>query len=254
MDDFTDRVVLVTGGGRACGRAIAEDLGHRGARVVVNDIDGDTGAETVRRITDAGGTARFVRGDVAREDHVAAVVEAALDAYGHLDGAVNNAGTEVTGPVADSDAASFATIFATNLEGVRACLKHEIRAMRASGGGAIVNMSSVTSDLTAVPENGLYGATKGGVDALTKAAAVEVAQDGISVNALAFMAVDVENGMFQRFFETANIPLDQIMGALPVGRLCRADELCAAVRFLCSSDVGFMTGTTLVLDGGFTAM
>jgi NAD(P)-dependent dehydrogenase (short-subunit alcohol dehydrogenase family) len=82
----------------------------------------------------------------------------------------------------------------------------------------------------------------GGVDALTRAAAVEVAKDGISVNALAFMAVDVEDGMFQRFFETANIPLDQIMAALPAGRLCRADELCAAVRFLCSTDAGFMTG------------
>ena len=254
MDDYTGRVVLVTGAGRACGRAIAEDLGRRGARVVVNDIDSDTGDETAGRITDAGGTAQFVRGDVAHEDDVAALIGAALDAYGRLDGAVNNAGTEITGLVADSDAGGFATIFATNLEGVRACLKHEIRAMRASGGGAIVNMSSVTSDLTAVPENGLYGATKGGVDALTKAAAVEVAKDGISINALAFMAVDVEDGMFQRFFETADIPLDQIMAALPVGRLCRADELCAAVRFLCSADAGFMTGTTLVLDGGFTAM
>jgi NAD(P)-dependent dehydrogenase (short-subunit alcohol dehydrogenase family) len=254
MDDFTGKVVLVTGAGRACGRAIAEDLGRRGARVVVNDIDRDTGDETARRIAGDGGAARFVRGDVASEDDMAAVVDAALDAYGRLDGAVNNAGTELTGPVADSDRDAFATIIATNLEGMRACLKHEIRAMRADGGGAIVNMSSVTSDLTAVPGNGLYAATKGGVDALTKAAAVEVASEGIRVNALAFMAVDVEDGMFQRFFHTANVPLDQIMAAVPASRLCRADELCAAVRFLCSSEAGFMTGTTLVLDGGFTAM
>jgi NAD(P)-dependent dehydrogenase (short-subunit alcohol dehydrogenase family) len=114
-------------------------------------------------------------------------------------------------------------------------------------------MSSVTSDLTAVPENGLYAATKGGVDALTKAVAVEVARDGISINALAFLAADVENGMFQRFFETAHIPVERIMASLPIGRLLKPEELCAAVRFLCSVDARFVVGTTLVLDGGYTA-
>ena len=166
---------------------------------------------------------------------------------------MNNAGTEYAVAVDASDAADFAKVLATNLEGVRACIKHEIRAMRRSGGGAIVNMSSVTSDLTAVPQNGLYAASKGGVDALTKAAAVEVANEGISVNALAFLAADVEDGMFQRFLATTGIPVQQIMSALPVGRMLRPEELCAAVRYLCSDDARFVTGTTLVLDGGFTA-
>lgn len=167
---------------------------------------------------------------------------------------MNNAGAELTGSIADSDAKAFAALLATNLEGMRACLKHEIRAMRDGGGGAIVNMSSVTSDLTAVPENGLYGATKGGVDALTKAAAIEVAKEGISINALAFLAADVENGMFQRFFEATNVPREQVMAAIPIGRMLAPEELCAAVRFLCSDDARFVVGTTLVMDGGFTAM
>jgi NAD(P)-dependent dehydrogenase (short-subunit alcohol dehydrogenase family) len=253
MDDFTGKVALVTGAGRGCGRVIAEDLAARGARVVVNDIDAATGAETAERVRAAGGEARFVHADVGDEAAVEALVGETVSAFGGLDCAVNNAGDEVTGLLAETDAASFARVIATNLEGVRACLKHEIRAMRAGGGGAIVNMSSVTSDLTAVPQNGLYAATKGGVDALTKAAAVEVAKDNISVNALAFLAADVENGMFQRFFAATDIPVEAVLSSLPAGRMLAPAELCAAVRYLCSDDARFMCGTTLVLDGGFTA-
>jgi NAD(P)-dependent dehydrogenase (short-subunit alcohol dehydrogenase family) len=194
----TGKVVLITGAGRACGRALAEDLAARGAAVVVNDIDADGGRQTVQRIEAAGGAATFVQADVSVDAEVEALVDRCLELHGRLDGAVNNAGVELPVAVADSDAPSFARVLATNLEGVRACLKHEIRAMRRTGGGAIVNMSSVTSDLTAAPLNGLYGASKGGVDALTKAAAVEVAMEGISINALAFLGADVENGMFQR--------------------------------------------------------
>jgi NAD(P)-dependent dehydrogenase (short-subunit alcohol dehydrogenase family) len=253
VDDVTGKVALVTGAARGCGRVIAEDLAKRGARVVIDDIDDLGGAETAARITKAGGAARFVHGDVGIEAEVAALVDSILDTEGRLDCAVNNAGAESTGLIADSDPTTFSHLIATNLEGIRACLKHEIRALRRGGGGAIVNMSSVTSDLTAAPENGLYAATKGGTDALTKAAAIEVVKGGISVNSIAFMGADVENGMFQRFFETAQVSLDQIMAAVPIGRLLKPEELCAAVRFLCSDDARFVVGTTLVLDGGFTA-
>jgi NAD(P)-dependent dehydrogenase (short-subunit alcohol dehydrogenase family) len=254
VDSMTGKVVLVTGAGQACGRVIAEDFAHRGASVVVNDIDGHAGEETVRRIHAAGGVATFVRADVSAEAEVAALVQAAVGTYGRLDVAVNNAGTEVPVAIADSDSADFAAVFAANLEGVRACMKHEIRAMRVSGGGAIVNMSSVTSDLTAVPLNGLYAATKGGVDALTKTAAIEVAKEGISINSLAFLAADVDNGMFQRFLASAGLPQEQVLSAIPIGRLLSAAELCAAVRYLSSDEARFAVGTTLVLDGGFTAI
>ncbi len=247
-------VVVVTGAGQACGRFIAEDLAARGASVVVNDIDVETGQATVDRIVAAGGSAVFVHADVGIESQVAAMIDTCVSTYGRLDAAVNNAGSELPTAVVDSDGGDFLALLRTNLEGVRACMKHEIRAIRRTGrGGAIVNMSSVTSDLTAAPLNGLYGASKGGVDALTKTAAVEVAKEGISINALAFIGADVENGMFQRFLAATGLPQEQILAAIPVGRLLRPEELAAAVRFLLSDEARFMVGTTLVMDGGFTA-
>jgi NAD(P)-dependent dehydrogenase (short-subunit alcohol dehydrogenase family) len=247
-------VMLVTGAGHACGRAIAEDFARRGATVVVNDIDGRAGAETVARISAAGGRAECMPADVSSESAVAAMIDDILHRYGRLDAAVNNAGVEEVGLIADSDASTFARLLATNLEGVRACMKHEIRAMRQRGGGAIVNLSSVTSDLTAAPRNGLYAATKGGVDALTRAAAVEVAKEGISINAIAFLAADVENGMFQRYLATTGLPQKQILDAIPIGRLLSARELAAAAWYLCSEEARFVVGTTLILDGGFTSL
>lgn len=244
--------MLITGAASGCGQAIARDFAARGAKVVVNDIDAERGAATAAAIEKGGGTTVFIHADVSKEDEVARLVDGTIDRFGALNCAVNNAGTEYAVAIDASDAAAFSSVLATNLEGVRACLKHEIRAMRRSG-GAIVNMSSVTSDLTAVPQNGLYAASKGGVDALTKAAAIEVAKEGISVNALAFLAADVEDGMFQRFLASTGIPVAQIMSALPVGRMLRPEELCAAVRYMCSDEARFMTGTTLLLDGGFTA-
>ncbi len=133
------------------------------------------------------------------------------------------------------------------------CMKHEIPALRARGGGAIVNMSSVTSDITAVPANGLYAATKGGVDAITKAAAVEVAKDNINVNALAFAAIDIPGDMIWRFLDNQHIEPSALMAAFPVGRMGRPEELVAAVRFLIGDDIRYMTGTVMVLDGGYTA-
>ncbi len=251
--DGRSKVVLVTGAGQACGRVIAEDFAARGHRVVVNDIDEATGRETVERIHAAGGQATFVLADVSDEAQVAALVDAAVDEHGRLDVAVNNAGTEVPMALADSTAADFARVIATNLEGVRACLVHEIRAMRRSGGGAILNMGSVTSDLTAAPQNGLYGATKGGVDALTKAAAIEVAKEGISINALAFIGADVPGGMFQRFSRATGIPEADLLAPVPIGRMMTPAELCAAVRYITSDDARFLVGTTVVLDGGFTS-
>lgn len=247
-------MVLITGAGRGCGRVVAQHLAAQGSKVMLCDIEVDNGEETARLITDAGGEARFMRADVSVEADVEALVEATVSEFGRLDGALNNAGTEITGRLADSELEDFRTLLATNLEGVFLCMKHEIRAMRkGGGGGSIVNMGSVTSDLTGVTENGLYAASKGGVDALTKTAALEVAADGISVNAIAFIAADVPNGMFQRFFEMTDVSMDEIMAMIPAGRLLRGSELSAAVRHLLSEEARFHTGNVLVLDGGFTA-
>jgi NAD(P)-dependent dehydrogenase (short-subunit alcohol dehydrogenase family) len=249
-----DRVVLLTGAAQGCGRALALDLAHHGARLVLCDVNGEGGEETAAAITRAGGEVTFHRADISVEDDVAGLVDLALATYGRLDGAVNNAGTEITSRIADADLDGFRRLLATNLVGLLACIKHEIRGIRAGGrGGSIVNLGSVTSDLTGVPENGMYAASKGGVDALTKTAAIELAPEGIAVNALAFIGADVPNGMFQRFFETTDVPKDQIMSSIPAGRMLKASELGAAVRYLLSDDSRSMTGTVMVLDGGFTA-
>jgi NAD(P)-dependent dehydrogenase (short-subunit alcohol dehydrogenase family) len=173
--------------------------------------------------------------------------------YGRLDCAVNNAGTETTGLIADSSQDTFDQLIAVNLKAVLSCLRYEIAAMREHGGGSIVNMSSVTSDITAVPANGLYAATKGGMNALTKAAAVEVAKDNISVNSLAFAAIDIPGDMIWRFLEAQHVSKDQLVSMFPIGRMGRPEELVAAVRYLCSDDARYMTGAMLVLDGGYTA-
>jgi NAD(P)-dependent dehydrogenase (short-subunit alcohol dehydrogenase family) len=166
---------------------------------------------------------------------------------------VNNAGTEATGLIADSTAEVFDKLIAVNMKGLLSCMRHEIAAMRVRGGGSIVNMSSVTSDITAVPANGLYAATKGGVNALTKAAAVEVAKDNIRVNSLAFVAIDIPGDMIWRFLDSQGIKPEQLMSVFPIGRMGRPEELDAAVRYLCSDDARYVIGSMLILDGGYTA-
>jgi NAD(P)-dependent dehydrogenase (short-subunit alcohol dehydrogenase family) len=247
------KVVLITGVARGCGRVLAEAFASEGASIVGCDVDADGGRATEATARSAGGEMTFVEADVADESAVEALVARAVDLYGGLDCAVNNAGTETTGMIADALDEIFDRLVAVNLKGVLYCLKHEIAAMRARGGGAIVNMSSITSDITAVPANGLYAATKGGVNALTKAAAVEVAKDGISVNSLAFAAVDIPDDMFWRFLDDQGIALEAILPSFPIRRLARPAELIAAVRYLCSDDARYVTGTMLVLDGGYTA-
>ncbi len=253
MAELAGKVVVITGVAKGCGRVLAEAFAAEGANVVGGDIDGEGGRGTEATVRKAGGEMTFVDADVTDEDAVRALVATAVNAYGGLDCAVNNAGTETTGLIADADAGVATRLLAVNVPGVLLCMKHEIAALRARGGGSIVNMSSVTSDITAVPANGVYAATKGGVDALTKAAAVEVATDNISVNALAFAAVDIHDDMFWRFLQDQKMPVEKIMAAFPMGRLARPAELVAAVRYLLSDDARYVTGTTLVLDGGYTA-
>jgi NAD(P)-dependent dehydrogenase (short-subunit alcohol dehydrogenase family) len=218
------KVVLVTGVARGCGRVLAQAFAADRAKVVGCDTDVDGGRATAAAARAAGGEMSFVEADVADDTAVQELVATTARTYGGLDCAVNNAGTEATGLIADSD-----------------------------GGGSIVNMSSVTSDITAVPANGLYAATKGGVNALTKAAAVEVAKDNISVNALAFAAIDIPGDMIWRFLDSQGIAPQQLVSMFPIGRMGRPEELVAAVRYLCSDEARYMTGTMLVLDGGYTA-
>ena len=253
MSVLTDKVVLITGVARGCGRVLAEAFAAEGARLVGCDVDEDGGQQTLTTVRSAGGELTFVRADIADDTAVRELIATAVRTYGGLDCAVNNAGAETTGLIADSTNDAFDELIAVNLKGLLSCLKYEIAAMRSGGGGSIVNMSSVTSDITAVAANGLYAATKGGMNALTKAAAIEVAKDNISVNSLAFAAIDIPGDMIWRFLDSQHIKPEQLVSMFPIGRMGRPEELVAAVRYLCSDEARYMTGTMLVLDGGYTA-
>ena len=252
MPSFADKVVLITGTARGCGAVLAEAFAKAGATVVGCDVDAELGDAAAERIRAAGGRIDFSPADVSREEDVKALVAGTLDAHGRLSCAINNAGTEELAEIAEGTESAFDELIATDLKGVFFCLKHEISAMR-TGGGAILNMSSVTSSITAAPANGLYAATKGGVNGLTKAAAVEVGKDNISVNALAFAAIDIPGSMIWRYLDEQQVPQEALLQAFPVGRMGRPEELIAAAMYLCSDDARFCTGTTLILDGGFTA-
>jgi NAD(P)-dependent dehydrogenase (short-subunit alcohol dehydrogenase family) len=250
---FTGKVVVVTGAARGLGRVTALGFARAGAKVVISDIDDAGGEETLRLLRSEGGEALYLHTDVRSESQVQAMIEKTVEKYGQLNCAVNNAGTEVLGEIVDQTAEHFELLLDTNVKGVFYCLKHELRQMMKNGGGAIVNQSSVTSSLTGVPGNGLYAATKGAVIALTKTAALEAAKHNISVNAIAACAIDVPGDMiWQWIAETGTTP-QQIMAALPVGRMGKPEELVAAVMFLCSDEARFITGHTLPVDGGLLA-
>ena len=253
MPSFADKVVLITGTARGCGAVLAEAFASDGAIVVGCDVDAQAGEAAADKIRAGGGRIDFSAVDVSREEEVEALVARTLAAHGRLSCAINNAGTEELAEIAEGTESAFDRLIATDLKGLFFCLKHEIEAMRKDGGGAILNMSSVTSSITAAPANGLYAATKGGVNGLTKAAAIEVGKDNISVNALAFAAIDIPGSMIWRYLEEQKVPEEALLQAFPVGRMGRPEELVAAAMYLCSDEARFCTGTTLVLDGGFTA-
>jgi NAD(P)-dependent dehydrogenase (short-subunit alcohol dehydrogenase family) len=253
MGTFSGKVALVTGAARGLGRVTALAFGREGAAVVAADIDEAGGEETVRLIRDAGGDALFLRADVGVESDVEAMVAKTVDAYGRLDCAVNNAGVVRFKPIAEETAESFDFHVHTNLRGVFYCMKHEVRQMLKNGGGAIVNQSSITGSLTGNPGESMYAATKGGVDGMTKSAALEVAKNNISINAIAACGIDAPGDVFHQWMEKERIAPEAAGNLFPIGRMGKADELTAAVLFLCSEQARFIIGHLLVVDGGWIA-
>jgi NAD(P)-dependent dehydrogenase (short-subunit alcohol dehydrogenase family) len=248
MFDFRDKVVLITGAAQGFGRVCAVAF-----RVALCDINDDGGKETLRQVEAAGAEGLYVHADIAVEDEVAALLTQTVAAFGRLDIAINNAAKEIAGPTLDLPSAAFDELIATNLKGTYYCLKHEVAQMRKNGGGAIVNQASVTSSLTGVPDNGLYGATKGGIIGLTKSAALQVAAENISINAIASCAFDIPDDVFLRWLDDHQITRGAAAGWLPVRRLGRPEEIAAATLYLASDEARFVVGTVLVIDGGFTA-
>lgn len=249
---YEQRVAVITGAAAGIGRATALAFAARGARVVVADIDEQGGQHVVGAARENGGEAMFVRCDVTRDADVQALVATTLEHYGRLDFAFNNAGIEVEqSKLADGDEAVFDRIMDVNVKGVWRCMKHQIPAMLAQGGGAIVNTASVAG-LGAAPKMSVYSASKHAVIGLTKSAAVEYAKKGIRVNAICPAVIDTD--MFRRAAESDPRKAEFAAAMHPVGRLGTADEIAAAVLYLCSPDAGFTTGVALPVDGGATAI
>lgn len=251
MDTRLGGVALVTGAGSGIGRATALAFAARGARVVVAGR-GDDVERTATSVREAGGEALALRVDVRVEAQVAGLVAAAVAAFGRVDYAVNNAGVGGrVAPITSATEAEFDEIVGTNLKGVWLCMKHELAQMRAQGAGAVVNVASVAG-LSGVPGLGAYAASKHGVVGLTRAAALEVAADGVRVNAVC-PGVILHTGISDPVARLRPERLDALVRAHPLGRAGEPEEVAAAIVWLCSPAAAFVTGAALPVDGGVLA-
>jgi NAD(P)-dependent dehydrogenase (short-subunit alcohol dehydrogenase family) len=239
---MTDRkVAIVTGGNSGIGRATAVALAKEGVKVSIAARRAKEGEETVRLVKEAGSEGIFVKTDVANEDDVRSLVEETVKTYGRLDYAFNNAGIEETmTPLVEQTSNVFDQIMNVNAKGVWLSMKYEIPQMISTGGGAIVNTSSMAG-LMGFPQTPIYVASKHAVLGLTKSAALEYAKSGIRINAVAPGGVETD--------------LSKRTGVVehPIGRIAYPEEIANAVVWLLSDKASFVLGHTLLVDGGYVS-
>jgi NAD(P)-dependent dehydrogenase (short-subunit alcohol dehydrogenase family) len=249
--ELEGKVGLVTGGTSGIGRDTAVLFAKAGAKVVVAGRRELQGEETIQLIRAAGGDGLFVKTDVSKASQVNALIQTAVEKFGRLDIAFNNAGVEgVWVPIVRQSEEDWDRTIDINLKGVWLCLKYEIRQMlRQAGGGAIVNMASING-LIGAAGAAAYSASKHGVMGLTKSAALETARSGIRINAVC--PAVVETAMGERLFGAPAVR-KYVLSCHPIGRFGKPMEIAEAVVWMCSDQASFMTGQSLVLDGGFLA-
>lgn len=249
MHRFEGKVVVVTGAGSGIGRASAIRLAQEGAAVTLTVRNLDAGARVAEEIVAAGGRALVLAVDVTRPDDVATIVPRTLEAFGRLDGAVNNAGVSPEATLlADYDDDLWNSVLDVNLHGMYLCMKEELRHFRSQGGGAIVNVASYTATTVQIPGVSAYATAKHATAGLTRAAARDYAPAGIRVNALC-------PGHTRTPMVTARLD-DEVEAVIrkriPMGRIAEPEEMSGAVAFLLSEDASFITGHLLVVDGGLS--
>jgi NAD(P)-dependent dehydrogenase (short-subunit alcohol dehydrogenase family) len=262
MENFAGKVALVTGANSGIGKATAIAFAELGARVVVAARRIELGEEVAAQIKSRGQDAIFVRTDVSKAEDVEGLLRTTLEAYGRLDYAVNNAASEpgALTPVADLTETEFYRVIDVNLKGVWLCMKYEIQQMlrQQPSGGAIVNVSSVNG-LGGVAGGSFYAASKSGVIALAKSAAQEYGRHGIRVNALVAgtfktpmldEALDIASGRDPQAREALE---ERIKGLISLGRIAQPEEAAQVIVWLCSDSASYVTGHSMIADGGLTA-
>ena len=248
---FSGKVALVTGGASSLGRVSAIALAREGAKVVLADVAVTEGETTVQMIANEGGQATFTKADVTKSGEVEAMVKAAIQTFGQLDFALNNAGIDgVRARTADYPEEVWHRVIDLNLTGVFLCLKHELPVMVKQGNGVIINMSSVAG-VTGFPGHAAYTASKHGVIGLTKTAALDYAKTGIRVNAIC--PAYTRTPMLDRMLKQTPDFEAKLISRVPLRRLGTAEEIAQAVIYLFSDAAAFVTGHSLVMDGGILA-
>lgn len=246
-----DKVILLTGGASGMGRSGAVLMAReKAAHVYLVDVNEAGGEETADLVREVGGTATFIRADVCDDDAIARIVRTIIDEHGRLDCAWNNAGvTDIGRPFADLDRASWDRMIAINLTSVFVCMKYELQQMQTQGFGSIVNTASA-SGLVATPGLVHYTAAKHGVLGLTKQGALEYNNQGIRVNAVCPGMVDTP--LTQGLFDTNPRLAASIQRLMPGGRLGQPEQVAEAVAWLFSDHASWVSGLSMVIDGGYT--
>jgi NAD(P)-dependent dehydrogenase (short-subunit alcohol dehydrogenase family) len=249
-ENFTGKVAFVTGAGSGIGRATALAFARQGTNVVVADISEPNIQETTRLIEELGGHALGFRCDVTRAEDVKGALDRAVETFGRLDVAFNNAGSEqpITA-TADLTEAEWDRILSINLRGVFLCMKYEIPLLLKQGGGAIVNTSS-GAGVKGFKGQAAYAAAKHGVIGLTKSAALDYAASNVRINAVC--PGIIETPMMDRFSGGTPEGRERVIAQEPVGRMGMPEEIAAAVVWLCSDAATFVIGHAMVVDGGQT--
>jgi NAD(P)-dependent dehydrogenase (short-subunit alcohol dehydrogenase family) len=248
---LASKVIVVSGGTSGIGQAVAERAASEGAAVVIGGRRAELGESLAERIRAAGGRALFVAADVTVEDDAAKLVRTAVEEFGRLDGAFNNAGgVNSAGGIGQVDEAEWRADLEQNLTSVFYGLKHQVPAILAGGDGAIVNNASLAG-VTGVPGLAPYAAAKHGVVGLTRAVALECADRGVRVNAL--VTGNVDTPLYRRLLGAPAEGDVELDAPNPSGRVAAPEEIAAFVVFLLSDDAAFITGAALAVDGGSTA-
>lgn len=251
-DRVAGKIALVTGGASGIGRAACLALAEQGATVIAADVDAAGAAETAGRAGDAG---EWVRLDVTDEAAWSNVLDGVFARHGRLDVLVNNAGIAVNGSIEDTSLEDWRRVHAVNAEGPFLGCKHGVRVMKETGGGAIVNVSSIAG-IVGAPNLAAYCSSKGAVRLLTKSVALHCARKGYGIRCNSVHPSYADTPMVDAMVARHRDPgryRSALEGASPLGRLASAEDVAAAILFLASDDSAFQTGAEIVVDGGVTA-